>query len=227
MYPLLIWFIFFARTTETGLRIGVILVLLGEAIRLWANGYVGHVKVNWTQKQRGDAKIGQLITGGPYAYVRHPLYLGTFIIGAGFCVVVGSLWMGVVALIFFLLVYQWRMGKEELILLDEWAEVFERYRSRVWPWIPNMRRYDRSTGTWSWKGIWASKEPKTFIWVIVLLILMYFRVEFIQKHELFLGNRWLIHVILLALMIGLIANELIYALSKYLKRSRINPHGPT
>ena len=224
VYPLLIWFVFWARTTETGLRIGVILALLGETIRLWANGYVGHVKVNQTQKERGDAKIGQLITGGPYAYVRHPLYLGTFLIGAGFCVIVGNIWLAVVALIFFLLVYQWRMGKEEMVLLDEWDKVFERYRFSVPRWIPIGRRYDQPTGSWSWQGIQASKELKTLVWVIVLIVLMYFREEFIQKHELFLGSRWLIHVMLLVLMIGLIASDVSYELSKYLKRSRAKPN---
>src|SRR3989338_4208046 len=104
VYPLTVWLFWVAAPTETSLRFGVLFVLLGEALRLWANGYVGHVKVNWTQKRPNEPRVGQLVTGGPYAYVRHPLYLGTFLIGTGFCITVGNVWVGLVALVFFLLV---------------------------------------------------------------------------------------------------------------------------
>jgi len=43
--------------------IGVGLILLGEWLRLWANGYVGHVKVNWTQSGRHGLPIGRFVTG--------------------------------------------------------------------------------------------------------------------------------------------------------------------
>ena len=91
IYPLAIWLFVTANTSERSLLAGSLVVLLGEALRLWANGYVGHVKVNWTQKWRRDPKVGYLVTGGPYAHVRHQHYVGTFIIGIGFCVAVRSL----------------------------------------------------------------------------------------------------------------------------------------
>ena len=227
VYPLVAAIFLVSRTTERRLLFGFPVVLLGEFLRIWANGYVGHVKVNWTQRERGDAKIGQLITGGPYAYVRHPLYLGTFVIGVGFCIIVGNIWISLVALTFFLLVYLWRMGKEEEILREEWGDVFERYRRAVPRWLPSGRRYDQPHGRWSWKGIAASKELKTLVWVIVMVILLYFREEVFQEHELFRGLKRVKSIALLGLMGVLIAADLGYELSRRrIKRLQANGASP-
>ena len=224
VYPLVAVIFLVARTTERQLLLGLPIVLLGEFIRLWADGYVGHVKVNRTQHQRGDAKIGQLITAGPYAYVRHPLYLGTFIIGLGFCIIVGNLWVGLAALTFFLLIYQWRMTKEEEILKYEWGEVFARYRRSVPRWLPSGRRYDQPNGQWSWQGIAASRELKTLIWVIVVAVLLYLRQEVFQEHEFLVGANRVKHLILLVLMAVLIATDVGYELKRRWAK-RLQPSG--
>ena len=141
VYPLAAWLFIAAVTSERSFRLGIVLVALGETLRLWANGYVGHVKVNRTQTARGDAKIGRLITAGPYAFVRHPLYLGTFLIGLGFCLAVKNLWLSLVALIFFLVVYGVKMRKEERLLLEECGPSYARYLAAVPQWLPIGARY--------------------------------------------------------------------------------------
>ena len=146
VYPMVALLFLTARTTEWGFRLGMVVVWLGELVRFWANGYVGHVKVNWTQQWRGDAKIGRLITAGPYAYVRHPLYLGTFLIGAGFCLVVGNPWFALSAAALFLVVYHRKMVEEERSLLHEGEDAYARYHAAVPRWLPTGRRYDRRTG---------------------------------------------------------------------------------
>ena len=195
-YPLVAWLFLTAHTTERQLFIGAAIALMGLAVRFWANGYVGHVKVNSTQKWRGDVKIGHLITAGPYAFLRHPLYFGTLLIGLGFCVVAGQPILTLVALAFFLIVYRRKMAEEEATLRDEWGEEFTRYERSVPRWLPRWRRYTHPHGVWSWNGIVASKEPKTVAWVIVFLLILYFREELVQERELY-GAK---HLVLLAVM---------------------------
>ena len=225
VYPLTIWLFWVASPTEQSLRLGLLFVLLGEALRLWANGYVGHVKVNWTQKWRHDPRIGQLITAGPYAYVRHPLYLGTFLIGVGFCIIVGNLWLALAALGFFLVIYRRKMAQEEAILLEEWGPEFERYQQAVPRWLPTGRHNPHPHGRWSWQGIMASKELKTLVWVLVLLNVMYFRGELITAHEPFLQRHGLKHVLLLALTIVLNLSDVTYELLHRWRR-RQPPRAP-
>lgn len=205
VYPLVVGLFIVAKTTERSLNLGISIVLLGEALRVWANGYVGHLKVNWTQPWRGDAKIGQLITAGPYAHVQHPLHLGTFLLGLGFCIIVGSGGLALAALLFYVIVYQRKMQQEERILQAEWGGTFARYQVAVPQWVPTWRRYADRTGRWSRRGIAASRELKTLIWVIVLIVLLYFREEVVQEHESLTDS--LKHIVLLAALVLLMLGD--------------------
>ncbi|MBI4355761.1 MAG: isoprenylcysteine carboxylmethyltransferase family protein [Candidatus Omnitrophica bacterium] len=220
VYPLLLLVFLTARTTETRLSVGVGLALLGLLIRLWANGYVGHVKVNWTEPQRGEAKIGRLITAGPYAHVRHPLYLGTLLIGLSLWVIVGRFWLGVVGITLFLIIYRRKMDEEDVTLQREGGEAFGQYQRTVPRWLPTGRRATQPSGQWSWQGIVASKEPKTVAWVLVLLILLYFRKELLQERRLMWGEHALTHAVLLGLMTCLILADGAYELVRRLRRRR-------
>ena len=62
-------FVVLTRPTLTSIALGFPLVLLGEAIRIWASGHIEKTKI--------------LATGGPYAHCRHPLYVGSLLIALG------------------------------------------------------------------------------------------------------------------------------------------------
>ena len=220
VYPLVAWFFLTSHTSERSLVFGAIIVLLGETWRMWANGYVGHVKVNATQKGSHDQKIGRLITGGPYAYVRHPLYFGTFLIGVGFCVVAQSVWLAVVALGCFLVTYRRKMTEEEVLIREEWGSKFERYQCAVPRWLPNGRRYDQPTGQWSWQGIVASKEFKTLIWSLVLLIVLYFHEEWLEHRASWWQMHSAKHTVLIVAMASLVLSDLLYELVHRARRHR-------
>lgn len=192
-----------ASSSEGQFRIGVPLVALGLLVRLWANGYVGHRKVNWTQKWRGDAKVGQLITAGPYAHVRHPLYVGTFLIAIGLGVIVGRWFFGLLGLAALAFIYHRKMDEEERTLHDEWGETFRRYQQAVPRWLPRLQADASREGRWSWEGILASKEWKTVVWVLVALIALYIREEWWQE----MGRSTVKHAVLIGLAVLLMAAD--------------------
>lgn len=61
-----------ATPSLTSIAIGLIVALPGEALRIWAAGHL--------EKGR------EITRSGPYRFVRHPLYLGSAVLGAGFVV---------------------------------------------------------------------------------------------------------------------------------------------
>jgi protein-S-isoprenylcysteine O-methyltransferase Ste14 len=207
VYPVIIGLLFTGRVSEHSLRAGLLLLGLGEALRLWANGFVGHVKVNQAGQGSTAAKIGRLITAGPYAFVRHPLYLGTLLLGAGFCVMVQSLWVSVAALAGFLMTYHHKMAQEEALLLQEYAAEYARYREAVPRLWPGWRRYPHGVGRWSWRGVFVSKEWKTVIWVACLAILAYFWEEYAQEGEGLFKERVAYRVFLLVVLVVLMATD--------------------
>lgn len=64
---------------------------LGLFLRAWAAGCL--------------AKNQQLATGGPYAYTRNPLYLGTLLVAAGLVIASRNIGLGILFIAVFLLVY--------------------------------------------------------------------------------------------------------------------------
>lgn len=210
VYPLVVGLIVVARITEFRFMVGAALATVGVFVRMWANGFVGHVKVNWTQKSRNDDAIGHLVTAGPYAYVRHPLYVGTLLIGAGVCVIVGNLWLSLIGTLAFFLIYNRKIDEEETMIRDEVGEAFVRYQQMVPRWVPRCRAYPDQRGAWSWQGILASKEPKTLAWVAIFLILLYFRKEIVQDHRWMAEDRWVAQTALIGLACLFIVGDIAF-----------------
>ncbi len=84
-------FAWFSRPTVRSLWLGLPVSLCGLAVRAWAAGCL--------------AKNQQLGTGGPYAYTRNPLYIGTLLVAAGLALGARSLGLGILFAAVFVLVY--------------------------------------------------------------------------------------------------------------------------
>jgi hypothetical protein len=95
---------------ESRVIAGFVIAALGQAWRIYAAGVI--------------YKNKQLATTGAYSLVRHPLYLGNFLILAGFTLACGN-WVVVALVAFFFLFYypaaiRYEDHKLEGIFGDEW-----------------------------------------------------------------------------------------------------------
>lgn len=116
----------FSRPSPASFAMGGLLVVAGEALRSWGAGHL--------------VKTDRLVTSGPYARLRHPLYAGTLLVALGFSVIVAG-WIGVLVAVlltaWFLLDYFPRKEQSESARLAErHGDAFASYREQVpalWP----------------------------------------------------------------------------------------------
>ncbi|MCL6630158.1 MAG: isoprenylcysteine carboxylmethyltransferase family protein [Armatimonadetes bacterium] len=106
---------------------GVLLALLGIALRIWAAGCI--------------EKDSRLAMNGPYALTRNPLYLGSFIMGLGMIAAIRLWWMLPVYTLGFAIFYWPTILSEETKLTELFGEEYLTYRRQVpafFPWKPRM-----------------------------------------------------------------------------------------
>jgi len=114
--------------------LGIEVAIFGLIFRIWAAGYL-HKSV-------------ELTVCGPYGYVRHPLYLGSFLLGCGFCIAstsfhywIRSIVIWSVFVLGFSIFYLPQMFLEEKGLEKTFGEKYHHYSKKVPRFLPNLSRY--------------------------------------------------------------------------------------
>lgn len=137
-YPVALAFLLLAHPTTASLAAGATVAALGLLVRGAAAGYLH--------------KHEQLATGGPYAFTRNPLYLGSSILALGF-VVAGASWIATaVVAAYFVAFYPAVMGREEAELKELYGATFEEYSRRVprfWPRLAHVQPSKAVSFAWA------------------------------------------------------------------------------
>jgi protein-S-isoprenylcysteine O-methyltransferase Ste14 len=79
----------------------------------------------------------ELVTDGPYRWLRHPMYLGLTVFPMGVGLVFGS-WIGTALPLLLVGLFMWRVRDEEKLLSQEFGERWEAYCQRTWRFIPYL-----------------------------------------------------------------------------------------
>ena len=106
--------------------------VLGIAFAVWARLYLGR---NWGMPQ-SVKENPELVTTGPYAYIRHPIYSGMLLALFGSALANNPLWfiVFIAAGLYFAVSAQ----KEETLLLNTFPDTYPAYRARTKRFIPFM-----------------------------------------------------------------------------------------
>lgn len=102
---------------------GALVCLAGALLRVWASGHLH--------------KNELVAVSGPYAWVRNPLYLGTYLMALGCAAAGGAWWLFAISSVAFALVYHAVILEEEGWLRHVLGERYTRYSEKVprfWPW---------------------------------------------------------------------------------------------
>jgi protein-S-isoprenylcysteine O-methyltransferase Ste14 len=112
---------------------GFALALAGMGVAVWARIHLGQY---WSDKV--VLKVDhQLISSGPYARMRHPIYSGV-LLGVGSTALVVGEWRGVLAFFLLLTNYAVKAKREEKILAGAFAEDFPDHKRRAGFLLPRL-----------------------------------------------------------------------------------------
>ena len=134
-----------ARPVWWGFAPGVCLVAAGALVRLWAAGHVRKDQV--------------LATDGPYAFVRHPQYLGNCLLAAGFCLAAGHPWAIAVWAALFYLFYAPAIRREDSRLRTRFGEPWQDWYQET-PAVVPTRWPSRNPGLrlFEWSALQALRN---------------------------------------------------------------------
>ncbi len=151
LVPVALVLIIFGRPTLVSAIAGVAIAALGELLRIWAVGYSG------ATTRANVVTAPALVTAGPYAYVRNPLYVGNTVIAVGFWFAFSgglNILQSAAMLAFVVLmvagVYATIIPLEEAYLIESFGAPYREYLERVPRIFPTHRLVagSKQLGTW-------------------------------------------------------------------------------
>ena len=132
---------------------------------------VGHVPRNTSGRNTRRQKARALNTTGMYSIVRHPLYLGNFLVWLGLSLFARDVWFLLIAILAFLIYYERIMLAEEEFLRTEFGTEFEAWAGRTPAFLPAFRSWKSPSLSFSWKFVLA-RENSTWLAMVVMFFLL-------------------------------------------------------
>jgi protein-S-isoprenylcysteine O-methyltransferase Ste14 len=123
--------VYLLSTTDARLGIaGVTLCALGVALAIWARVYLGK---NWGMPM-SRKEHPELVTTGPYAHVRHPIYTGLLLAMFGSAIAETAFWLVPLVVVGAYFIYSAR--SEEKGMVEEFPERYPAYQKRTKILVP-------------------------------------------------------------------------------------------
>ena len=176
LYALLAVMIYLAHPTGTGVAVGALFVIAGEAIRFWAAGHL--------------LKTAELVTSGPYRYTRNPLYLGRLLIFTGLCVMaqlpyhVNWIVLALGYAIFFGYYLPRKERVEPARLQEVHGTAYEQYRRAVPALFPTLRPFpDSGASGWSSDRMLRNREHWMVLGLTAIVLFLLWRANYLAERE--------------------------------------------
>lgn len=180
--------------------------LVGLLVRVLTIGYV-------PQRTSGrNTKEGQIAdtlnTTGIYAVVRHPLYLGNFIIWLGISLFPMHWWLSVIFVLTFWLYYERIILAEEAFLEQKFGEYWRRWARTTPTFIPRLWGWKKPPLPFSFRNV-LRREYSGLAGIIICFYLLELYTQ-VREHD-----RWEVHPVWsVILLLGVVAYVTLRTLKK-------------
>jgi len=130
--------------------LAIVISLLGIILRAWT---IGTTPAGTSGRNTREQVAEALNTTGIYSMVRHPLYLGNFLMWAGLLVFTGHPWFILVVCLAYWIYYERIMFAEERFLSRKYGEQYESWSLQAPSFLPSFRRYRRTDIPFSLRSV--------------------------------------------------------------------------
>jgi protein-S-isoprenylcysteine O-methyltransferase Ste14 len=145
-----------AMPVPRSLAIGGAVAIAGELIRVWAAGHL--------------EKSKEVTQSGPYRYTRHPLYLGSSLIGIGMALAANNVVVFVIVIAYLALTLTAAMRSEEAHLREKFGDAYDAYAEKRA--VPMIRQF-------SWARAIGNREHHTIAGLVSGLLLLVGKMIFV------------------------------------------------
>ncbi|MCT4317789.1 methyltransferase family protein [Elizabethkingia anophelis] len=178
--------------------------VIGLAIRIYT---VGYTPKNTSGRNTHEGQVADTLnTTGIYSIVRHPLYLGNFLMWLGPALLTVNTWFIIAFILFYWIYYERIMFAEEQFLERKFGESYTNWAKRVPAFIPNFSLFQKSAFPFSMKKV--LKKEKNGLFALFLIFAVFdFVGEWLNNHSHF--NNFIIA--------GTVITMVMYIILKFIK----------
>lgn len=149
--------------------------LVGLFVRCFVIGYAPARTSGRNTKQQIADLVNQ---SGIYSLVRHPLYLGNFLMYFGPVLILRDLAVALVFILFFYLYYERIMFAEEFFLRTKFQIEYLQWANRTPAFLPKLSGYQKPPLPFSIKNIFKREYPSLFGTIVIFTLLDLIQIYF-------------------------------------------------
>jgi protein-S-isoprenylcysteine O-methyltransferase Ste14 len=164
----------------------VLIAFMGLGVRAHV---VGHAPKDTSGRNAREQRAEVLNTTGMYSVVRHPLYVGNFLIFLGTVSFSHDPWAAAVCVLGYWLYYERIMLAEEAFLAERFGAVFEDWAARAPAIIPDPRLWCRPSLPFSLRNV-LRREYNNVFGVVVAMFLLDAASDSAAQHHVAVGRWW-------------------------------------
>ena len=188
------------------MMICLIISSLGLLIRILTIGFTPkNTSGRNTKGQVADA----LNSSGIYATVRHPLYVGNYLMWLGLVLYVGNFWFVIIVSLIYWLYYERIMFAEEAFLRNKFGEQYVKWAEKVPAFIPKLSKWSKANLSFSIKNV-LKREYNGLMNMVISFALINFLKHWFYFQQFNMDTFWKILtplIIILALTLRTISKK--------------------
>lgn len=161
--------------------------LLGQFVRILVIGFTP----KGTSGRNTAKQIAKTLNSkGIYSVVRHPLYLGNFLMWLGIILYVNNIWFSIVCSLLFWLYYERIMFAEEQFLKGQFGENYKKWSLTAPPFFPKFKGWIKTEMEFSLRNV-LKREYNGFFAVGISFAYLNILKNYIDTKQFAITDFWL------------------------------------